>query len=233
MIRSMTALCKRCCRLSSKPTKTTTTMTHHPRLSASRPMGAMQQPRQPLFSTIRSMGVTPPRHRPLLSARRQMRAICRRKEMSRTLAPMATKWVPLAMAPRLPLAYLLCDNQLFFQFSDKELRELGSHRRRLPRYETRRAFLPELEGEWGRPHGWTVPRLLGMHRSQGTPLHPRAACRLRSLVPQRAPQPTQGGRCWANPRPLCLQQRPRTLKHDRAACRPWSLVWVRAPRPAK
>ena len=41
-IRSMTALCERCCRLlSSKPTKTTTTMTHHPRLSASRPMGAM------------------------------------------------------------------------------------------------------------------------------------------------------------------------------------------------
>ena len=227
----MTALCERCCRLSSKPTKTTTTMTHHPRLSASRPMGAMQQPRQPPLSTIRSMGATPPRHRPLLSACRPMRAICRRKEMSRTLAPMATKWVPLAMAPRLPLAYLLCNNQLFFQFSDEELNELGSHRRRLSRHETRRAFPPELEGEGGRPHGWTVPRLFGMHRSQGTPLHPRAACRLRSLVPQRAPQPTQGGRCWANPRPLCLQQRPRTLKHDRAACRPWPLVWVRAPRP--
>ena len=60
---------------------------------------------------------------------------------------------------------------------------------------------------------------------------PMRVCRLRSLVPQRVPQPAQGGRCWANPRPLCLQQRPRTLKHDRAACRPWPLVWVRAPLP--
>jgi hypothetical protein len=41
-IRSMTALCERCCRLLLKPTKTTTTMTHHPRLSALRPMGVMQ-----------------------------------------------------------------------------------------------------------------------------------------------------------------------------------------------
>jgi hypothetical protein len=153
--------------------------------------------------------------------------------MSRTLAPMATKWVPLAMAPRLPLAYLLCDNQLFFRFSDEELRELGSHRRRLPRYETRQAFPPGLEGERGRPHGRTVPRLLEMHRSQGTPLHPRAACRLRSLVHQRVPQPAQGGWRWAKPRPLRLQQRPRTLKHGRAACRPWPLVWERAPWLAK
>ena len=208
-------------------------MMHHPLLLASQPMGAMQQRRQPLLLTVRSMGATPPRHHLLLSACRPMGAICRRKEMPWTLVPLATKWVPLAMAPRLPLAYLLCDNQLFFQFSDEELHELGSCRRRLPRYETRRAFPPGLEGEWGQPHGRTVPRLLGMHRSQGTPLHPRAACRLRSLVPQRVPQPAQGGRCWAKPRPLCLQQRPRTLKHDTAACRPWPLVWERAPWTAK
>ena len=232
-IRPTTALRERCCRLTSKLTETMTTMTHHPLLSASRPMGAMQQPRQPPLSTIRSMGVTPPRHRPLLSACRPMRAICRRKEMSRTLAPMATKWVPLAMAPRLPLAYLLCDNQLFFQFYDKDLRKLSSCRRRLPGYKTRRAFPPGLEGEWGRPHGRTVPRLLGMHQSQGTPLHPQSACRLWSQVPQRVPQPTQGGRCWANPWPLCLQQHPRTLKHDRAACWPWPLIWEWVPWPAK
>jgi hypothetical protein len=176
-IRPTTALCKRCCCLSSKPTETTTTMTHHPLLSASRPMGAMQQPRQTPLSTIQSMGATPPWHRPLLLACRPMGAICRRKEMSRTLAPMPTKWVPLAMAPRLPLAYLLCDNQLFFQFSDEELRELGSRRRQLPRYEMRRAFPPGLEGERGRPHGRTVPRLLGMHWSQGTPLHPQGSTR--------------------------------------------------------
>jgi hypothetical protein len=77
------------------------------------------------------------------------------------------------------------------------------------------------------------PRLIGMHRSQGMPLHSRAACQLRSLVPQRVPQLAQGGRSWANPRPLCLQQRPRTLKHDREACRPWPLVWEQAPWLAK
>ena len=54
----------------------------------------------------------------------------------------------------------------------------------LPRYKTRRAIPLGLEGEWGQPHRRTVPRLLGMHRSQGTPLHPRAACQLWSLVPQ-------------------------------------------------
>jgi len=102
-----------------------------------------------------------------------------------------------------------------------------------PRYETRQAFPRGLEGEWGQLHGRTVPRLLGMHRSQGTPLHPRAACQLRSLVPQRVPQSAQGGWSWANPQPLCLQQRPRMLKHDRAACRPWPLVWERAPWLAK
>jgi hypothetical protein len=59
-IRLTTALRERCCRLSSKLTKTTTTMTHHPLLLALRPMGAMQQPRQPLPSTIWSMGATPP-----------------------------------------------------------------------------------------------------------------------------------------------------------------------------
>ena len=42
-------------------------------------------------------------------------------------------------------------------------------------------------GGWGRPHRQTVPRLLGMHRSQGTPLHPRAACQLRLPVLQRVP----------------------------------------------
>ena len=88
-------------------------------------------------------------------------------------------------------------------------------------------------GNWGRLHWRTVPRLLKMHRSQGTPLHPRAACRLRSLVHQRVPQPAQGGCRWAKPRPLRLQQRPRTLKHGRAACRPWPLVWERAPWLAK
>jgi hypothetical protein len=88
----------------------------------------MQQPRQPPLSTILSMGATPPRHRQLLSDCQPMRAICRKKEMPRTLALMATKWVPLAMAPQLPLAYLLCDNQLIFQFSDEDLRELGSCR---------------------------------------------------------------------------------------------------------
>jgi len=107
------------------------TMMHHPLLLASRPMRAMQQPRQPPLSTIWLMGAMPPRHQPLLSACQPMGAICRRKEMSWTLAPMATKWVPLAMAPRLPLAYLLCDNQLFFQFSDEDLRELGSCRQQL------------------------------------------------------------------------------------------------------
>ena len=126
-IRSTTALRKQCCRLSSKLTRTATTMTHHPLLSASRPMGAMQQPRQPLLSTIRSMGATPPRHRPLLSACRPMGVICQRKEVSRTLVPLATMWDPLALVPRMPLAYLLCINQPFFQFFDKEMRELGSH----------------------------------------------------------------------------------------------------------
>jgi hypothetical protein len=88
----------------------------------------MQQPHQPPLLTILSMGATPPRHQPLLLACQPMGAICRKKEMSWTLAPMAMKWVPLAMAPRLPLAYLLCNNQLIFQFSDKDLRELGSCR---------------------------------------------------------------------------------------------------------
>ena len=62
MIRSTTALREQCCRLSSKPTKMTTTMTHHPLLSALRPMGAMHHRRQPPLSTIRSMGATPPQH---------------------------------------------------------------------------------------------------------------------------------------------------------------------------
>jgi hypothetical protein len=132
-IRSTTALRERCCRLSSKLTKTTTTMTHHPLLSALRPMGAMQQRRQPPLSTIWSMGATPPRHRPLLSACQPMGAICRRKEISRMLVPMATMWVPLAVAPRMPLAYLLCNNQPFFQFFDEEMSKLDSRRRRLPR----------------------------------------------------------------------------------------------------
>ena len=70
----------------------------------------------------------PPRNQLLLSACRPMGAICRRKEMPRMLVPLATKWVLLAMVSRLPLAYLLCDNQPFFQFFDKEMRELGSHR---------------------------------------------------------------------------------------------------------
>ena len=156
-IRSTSALRGRCCRPLSTQTRTTTRMMHHPLLLASQPMGAMQQRRQPLLLTVRSMGATPPRHHLLLSACRPMGAICRRKEMPWTLVPLATKWVPLAMAPRLPLAYLLCDNQLFFQFSDKELRELGSRRRRLPRYETRRAFPPGLEGEWGGLRMRTVP----------------------------------------------------------------------------
>jgi hypothetical protein len=72
-IRSTTALREGCCRLSSKPTKTTMTMTHHPLLLALRPMRAMQQLRQPPLSTIWSMGATPPRHRPLLSACQLMR----------------------------------------------------------------------------------------------------------------------------------------------------------------
>jgi hypothetical protein len=37
--------------------------------------------------------------------------------------PMATMWVPLAMEPRLPLAYHLCNNQPFFQFFDEELQD--------------------------------------------------------------------------------------------------------------
>jgi hypothetical protein len=154
-IRSTSALRGQCCRLSLNQTlllnqtRMTTTMTHHPLLLASRLMGAMQQRRQPLLLTVRSMGATPLRRHLLLSACRLMGAICRRKEMPRTLVPLATKRVPLAMAPRLPLAYLLCDNQPFFQFSNEGMRELGSHWRRLPRYETRRAFPPGLEGEWG------------------------------------------------------------------------------------
>ena len=112
-------------------------MMHHPMLLASRLMGAMQQRRQPLLLTVRSMGATPPRHQPLLSACRPMGAIFRRKEMPRTLVPLATKWVLLAMAPQLPLAYLLCNNQTYFQFFDKEMRKLGSHRQRLPRDEPR------------------------------------------------------------------------------------------------
>ena len=208
-------------------------MMHHPLLLASRPMGAMQQRRQSLLLTVRWMGVTPPRHHLLLSACRPMGAICRRKEMSRTLVPLATKWVTLAMSPRLPLAYLLCDNQPFFQFFDEEMRELGSHRQRLPWDEPRRAFHPRFMGGWGRPHRRPVPRLLGMHRSQGTPLHPQAACRLKSLVLQRVPLLALGGWRLTNSRPLCLQQRPRTLMHDRATCRPWPLVWERAPWLAK
>jgi len=35
-------------------------MMHHPLLLASRPMGTMQQQRQPLFLTVRSIGATPP-----------------------------------------------------------------------------------------------------------------------------------------------------------------------------
>jgi hypothetical protein len=69
--------------------------------------------------------------------------------MPQSLVPLATKWVPLAIAPRLPLAYLLCDNQPYFQFSDREMRDLGSHRQRLPRDKTRRVFQPRLMGDWG------------------------------------------------------------------------------------
>jgi len=128
-IRSTTALRERCCCLSSKLTKTTTTMTHHPLLSASRPMGAMHHRRQPPLLTIRSMGAMPPRHRPLLSACRPTGAICRRKEMPRMLVPMATMWDPLALVSRMPLTFLLCNNQPFFQFFDEDMRELGSRRR--------------------------------------------------------------------------------------------------------
>ena len=195
-------------------------MTHHQLLLALRLMGAMQQLRQPLLSTVQSMGATPLRHRPLLSACRPMGAIFRREEMPRTLVLLATKRVPMAMAPRLPLSYLLCNNQPYIQSFDREMRELGGHRRRLPRSETRRAFQPRLMGDWGRLRRRTVLRQLGMHRSQGTPLHPRAACRPQSLVLQRAPRLAQGGRLQADPRALCLQQRPGTLMHDRAACRP-------------
>ena len=56
---------------------------------------------------------------------------------------------PLALLPRTPLAFLLCNNQPFFQFFDEEMRELGSRRQQLPRYETRRAFQPRLMGDWG------------------------------------------------------------------------------------
>ena len=122
---------------------------------------------------------------------------------------MAKKWDPLAMAPRLPLAYLLCDNQLISKFSNADLRKLGSCRQQLPRYKTRLVFPLGLKGEWGQLHGRTipqllgmhrsqgmplglegesgllhgrtVPQLLGMHRSQGMPLHPLSACQLRSL----------------------------------------------------
>jgi hypothetical protein len=156
-IRSTSALRGQCCRLLSNQTRTTTMMMHHPLLLALQPMGAMQQRRQPLLLTVRSMGATPPRHYLLLSACRPMGAICRRKEMRWTLVPLATKCVPLAMAPRLPLAYLLCDNQLFFQSSNEELCKLGSRRQRLPWYETRRAFPPGLEGEWGELRMRTVP----------------------------------------------------------------------------
>jgi len=124
------------------------------------------------------------------------------------LVPMATMWDPLALVPRMPLTFLLSNNQPFFQFFDKEMRELGSRRRRLPRDETRRAFQPRLMGDWGRLHWGTVPRLLEMHRSQGTPLQPRAACRLRSLVLQRVPQPVQGGWRWAKPWPLACNNVP-------------------------
>jgi hypothetical protein len=92
--------------------------------------------------------------------------------MPRTLALMATMWVPLAVVPRMPPAFLLCNNQPLFQFFDEEMCELDSCRQRLPRDETRQAFQPRLIGDWGRPHGRTVPRLLGMHRRQGMLLHP-------------------------------------------------------------
>ena len=69
--------------------------------------------------------------------------------MSRTLALMAMMWDPLAVVPRTPLAFLLCNNQPFFQFFDKEMRELGSRRRRLPRDDTKRACQPRLMGDWG------------------------------------------------------------------------------------
>ena len=171
------------------------------------------------------MGAMPIWHRPLLLARRPMGAIFWREEMPRTLVLLARKRVPMAMAPRLPLAYLLCNNQPYFQSSDREMRELGSHRQRLPWYTTRRAFQPRLMGDWGCLRRRTVPRQLGMHWSQGTPLHLRAACRPQSLMLQRGPWLAQGGRLQADPRPLYLQQRPGTLMHDRAACRPWPLVW--------
>jgi hypothetical protein len=148
---------------------------------------------------------------PASTTARPMGAICRRKEMPQTLVPMATMWDPLALVPRMPFTFLLCNNQPFFQFFDEEMRELGSRRRRLPRDEMRRAFQLRLMGDWGQLHWRTAPQLLEMHRSQGTPLQPRAACRLRSLVLQRVPQPAQGGWRRAKPRPLCLQQRPRTL----------------------
>ena len=35
--------------------------------------------------------------------------------MSWTLVPLATMWDPLALVPRMPLAYLLCNNQPFFK----------------------------------------------------------------------------------------------------------------------
>jgi len=43
--------------------------------------------------------------------------------MSRTLVPMTTMWDPLPVVPRTPLAFLLCNNQPFFQFFDKEMHE--------------------------------------------------------------------------------------------------------------
>ena len=56
---------------------------------------------------------------------------------------------PLALLPRTPLAFLLCNNQPFFQFFDKEMQELGSRRQRLPRDETRQVFQPRMMGGLG------------------------------------------------------------------------------------
>ena len=102
-----------------------------------------------------------------------------------------------------------------------------------PRDETRRAFQPRLMGGWGQLPRRTIPRQLGMHWSQGTPLHPQAACWPQLLTLQRAPRLARGGRLQANPPLLCLQQHPGMLMHDRAASWPWPLVWEWATRLAQ
>ena len=194
--------------------------------------------RQPLPLTVRLIGATPLRNQPLLSACRLMGAICwRKKEMPRTLVPLATMWALLALMPWMPLAYLLCNNQPFPIFR-RGSAQIGQSPATTATVRNERSVSAEDDGGLGTAPQADRPLAARGALESGDAAAPMsslsaAAARastsaLAALVLQRAPWLVQAGWLQANPPPLCLQQRPWTLMHDRADCRPWPLVWERA-----